>query len=84
MTSFLSTLSLQFAKNILIGTLFPVVLFVIAMAAVVLPLAEVTRRAMFGLIFLWDQESLVPALTKICIGNYGNSLRVEHSVDPAL
>ena len=36
MTSFLSTLSSQFAKNILIGTLFPVVLFLIAISAVVL------------------------------------------------
>jgi hypothetical protein len=63
MHSFLSTLSSQFAKNILIGTLFPVVLFVIAISAVVLPLAEITPRAMFGLFFLWEQDSVVPALT---------------------
>ena len=63
MTSFLNTLSGQFAKNILMGTLFPVVLFVIAMAAVVLPLAGITPHAMFETLFLWDQDSLVPALT---------------------
>lgn len=63
MTSFLSTISGQFAKNILIGTLFPVMLFVIAINAAVLPLADVTPHAVFALIFPWEQDSTVAALT---------------------
>jgi hypothetical protein len=63
MTSFLSTISGQFAKNILIGTLFPVVLFVMAITAVVLPLADVTPHVAFGLIFPWEVDSTVAALT---------------------
>jgi hypothetical protein len=62
MTSFLSSLSTQFAKNILIGTLFPVMLFVIALTAVVLPLANATPRVIFGIILPWEQASSAPAV----------------------
>ena len=57
MISFLSTISGQFAKNILIGTLFPVMLFVIAINAVVLPLADINLHTVFTRIFPWEQDS---------------------------
>src|SRR5665213_2035688 len=63
MTSFLSTISSQFAKNILIGTIFPVMLFVIAINAVVLQLADITPHTVLTRIFPWEQDSTVAALT---------------------
>ena len=63
MTSFLSTISGQFGKNILIGTFFPAVLFAMALVAVVLPLAAITPRFAFELIFPWEQDSTLLALT---------------------
>ena len=57
MTSFLSTLSGQFAKNIILGTLFPVLLFWIAITGIVLPIAHLTPGALLLLLFSHESDS---------------------------
>lgn len=63
MGSFLSSVSGQFAKGIVLGILFPVVLFVIALATKVLPMAGLKPQALLADMLPWETDSTLVALT---------------------
>lgn len=63
MSSFLSSISGSFAKSILLGIVFPVVLFITAVSTVILPLAGASPRSLFAEVFPWETDSTVTALT---------------------
>jgi hypothetical protein len=63
MGSFLSSVSGQFAKSILLGTFFPVVLFAMALSGKVLPMAGVKPQALLADVLPWETDSALLALT---------------------
>jgi uncharacterized repeat protein (TIGR01451 family) len=63
MTSFLSTISSQFAKSLMIGTVCPVVLFLIFCSCVVLPYAGVSQDQLLSVLFPLEKDSATLANT---------------------
>lgn len=63
MGSFLASVSGQFAKSIVMGILFPVVLFVVALTTKVLPMAGVKPQVLLAEILPWETDSTLIALT---------------------
>ena len=67
MGTILSSVSGQFAKSILLGTFFPVVLFVIALTAKILPMAGAKPQTLLAEVFPWETDSALVAVTAFAL-----------------
>src|SRR6266852_3136801 len=63
MTSFLGSISSQFTKSLFIGTVCPVVLFLIFCSSVVLPYAGVSQEQFLKVVFPFEKDSAALANT---------------------